>query len=68
MSSDPDLMTAAMKSLWDGRPGVLIMGLRQRSMKEREVSNALSSVNVLTHDKGHVWLVSPFCCCRFVPA
>ena len=42
MSSDPDLMTAAMKSLWDGRPGVLFLGLRQRCMKEREVSTALS--------------------------
>ena len=68
MSSDPNLMTAAVKSLWDGRPGVLILGLRQRSMKEREVSSALSSVGMLTPAKGHVWLVSHPCCCKFVLA
>ena len=52
MSSDPTLMKAAVKSLWDGRPGLLIMGLRQRSIKEREVSGPLF---VLTSD--HIGLV-----------
>ena len=59
MISDPDLMQSALKSLWDGRPGVLILGLRQRGAKESEVWAALPGVvliylssdeaNLLTH-------------------
>ena len=37
LSADKDLMSVAMKSLWDGRPGPLYLSLNSRMVAERKV-------------------------------
>ena len=44
VSSNPDLVTAMVQSVWTGRPGVFIMALRRHAVKEREVIPACCSV------------------------